>query len=613
MASIAPLDGSVERPTRVRYIVVAVATLMAVLLYLDRISLTGFAAEYIRDDLRLSQKQMGWLVSAFFWTYALAQVPSGWLSDWFGPRVMLVVYIVSWSFFTVMTGLSYTFLMLMLMRFGIGVAQAGAYPSCGTLLSQWVPPSTRATASSFVAFGGRIGGAVAPLLTALMIVWFVPPGTPFQFQAGQILDGGALSSKLVKGDSADASVLDTPAGQLWPKLSPEVQAAARDIAERDAADATRWKALHAEAKKAPPRPAIVVSTEENATLAQGLNALLNRDDLYVAGGFANVSLNSEALGTLKKLDAKESLSADTRGRFNRFLIEGSFPAELGKLYTRGWRPVIMVYGVAGILVASIFWFYFRDTPAQHPGCNAAELAVIAEGRTTDAAVKKAAEPFPLRELLTDLSSWCMSLLQFGTNVGWLFIVAYFPRYLSEVHHVPAITRGFLASVPMWIGMVGLLIGGRLTDWLTARVGLRWGRRLPIMATRFIGATGYGLALLFATLPADSMFQSPYAYTLAFSLVTLGVDMGIAPTWAFMQDIGGKNVGAILGWGNMWGNFGAAIAPPLLYDPILGEKPGLSDWSNVFLCCLLACVISGVGALFIDAARPLGQKKSGEAT
>src|SRR5689334_15580989 len=95
-----PLDGSPwrpasERPTRVRHIVVAVATLMSVLLYLDRFCLS-FAADYIREDLRLTQSNISWLLSAFSWTYALAQVPSGWLSDRFGPRRMLVLYILSW-------------------------------------------------------------------------------------------------------------------------------------------------------------------------------------------------------------------------------------------------------------------------------------------------------------------------------------------------------------------------------------------------------------------------------------------------------------------------------------------------------------------------------------
>lgn len=605
MASLTPPDGVAVRPSRIRHIVVAVATLMAVLLYLDRFCLS-FAVDYIREDLHLTQTKIGWLISAFSWTYALAQVPSGWLSDRYGPRLMLVVYIMTWSFFTAMTGLSYTFLMLMVMRFGIGAAQAGAYPSCGTLLSQWIPPARRASASSVVAFGGRIGGAIAPPLTALLMLAFVPADAPTEFAPGQILDAASLSRTLVKG-SGESTNPTTPAAQAWAKLTPEARATVERIAQEDLARENRWKAEHEGKAEVPPRPQWTPDDADVKAFAAAMNTLIARDDLYAAAPFSNVSLNTEALKTLRRIQAGDDVSTYTRQRFNRLLMEASFPAQLGKLYTVGWRPVMYVYGLAGIFVAAIFWLYFRDTPADHPACNAGELAIIAEGRVPETGEKKAREPFPLGDLLTDFSSWCMCLLQFGTNVGWFFLVSWFSRYLYDVHHVPAIERGFMVGVPVSIGMVGLLVGGELSDWLVKRIGLRWGRRLPVVATRFIAASGYGLALFFSSLPADSPFQSPWAYTIAFSLVTLGIDMGIAPVWAFMQDVGGKNVGAILGWGNMWGNFGAAVAP-LIYNAILGERPSLTDWSHIFICCMAACVLSGVGALGIDATRQLGQRR-----
>lgn len=75
-------------PTRVRYLVVAVTALMAVLLYLDRFCIS-FAELFIQEELRLTDTQVGWMLSAFFWTYALGQVPAGWLTDRFGSRRML--------------------------------------------------------------------------------------------------------------------------------------------------------------------------------------------------------------------------------------------------------------------------------------------------------------------------------------------------------------------------------------------------------------------------------------------------------------------------------------------------------------------------------------------
>jgi len=157
-------------PTRVRYSIIATTTLVAVLLYLDRICIAEIAK---RDDFRLAfgigDKGAGVFMSSFFFAYALAQVPSGWLSDRFGARGMLAVYVLLWSVCTVFTGLAGGFVMLILARVFFGIAQAGCYPTCGSLLKRWVPVNARGRASSFVSMGGGIGGVIAPLLTAWLL------------------------------------------------------------------------------------------------------------------------------------------------------------------------------------------------------------------------------------------------------------------------------------------------------------------------------------------------------------------------------------------------------------------------------------------------------------
>lgn len=62
------------------------------------------AEPYIKQDLKLSTFQISFFFSVFFLSYALCQVPAGWLSDRFGARVMLVIYVLTWSFFTAMMG-----------------------------------------------------------------------------------------------------------------------------------------------------------------------------------------------------------------------------------------------------------------------------------------------------------------------------------------------------------------------------------------------------------------------------------------------------------------------------------------------------------------------------
>ena len=102
---------ALSQPTWVRYRVVLLTTSMSVLLYLDRFCLT-FVERFLKEDLSLSDQQIGLLLSAFFWVYALAQVPSGWLSDRWGARRMLALYILLWSLATGLMGLATTFAML---------------------------------------------------------------------------------------------------------------------------------------------------------------------------------------------------------------------------------------------------------------------------------------------------------------------------------------------------------------------------------------------------------------------------------------------------------------------------------------------------------------------
>ncbi len=202
-----------QKPTMVRYLIVGAATLMAFLLYLDRFCVS-FAVDYIRQDLDLSQEQISWFLSAFFWSYALAQVPSGWLSDRYGARIMLCIYILTWSLFTGLIGASTTFFMLLATRLATGLGQAGAYPTAASVVGRWVPLTARGTASAMVANGGRIGGALAPVLTALLIVAFVPQSAPVALTSGDLLKPGKIAARLTEDADDISAAFAAIAGHL---------------------------------------------------------------------------------------------------------------------------------------------------------------------------------------------------------------------------------------------------------------------------------------------------------------------------------------------------------------------------------------------------------------
>jgi MFS family permease len=159
------------KPTSVRHQILITATVVAFLMYLDRICLAFIiGSNSFKENLPLEGWQEDWVKGSFFWAYALAQVPAGWLSDRYGARFLITFYIAAWSVFTFATSMSVGFITLIIARIGCGLAEAGYYPASSGLLTRWAHTDSRGFASSMISWGGRLGGVVAPVLTVFVIV-----------------------------------------------------------------------------------------------------------------------------------------------------------------------------------------------------------------------------------------------------------------------------------------------------------------------------------------------------------------------------------------------------------------------------------------------------------
>ena len=161
----------------IRYRVVGMLMLMAVLLYLDRFCI-GVAAPAIMEELEITKEQFGRTYFGFFFAYALLQVPAGRLSDRFGTRYTLSAYVALWSLATLGLGFAHGLASIVIMRVLLGIFQAGAYPSAAAAIRHWMPLAGRARASGCVSGGGRLGNvlgfAVTPLLmhgVAITLGW----------------------------------------------------------------------------------------------------------------------------------------------------------------------------------------------------------------------------------------------------------------------------------------------------------------------------------------------------------------------------------------------------------------------------------------------------------
>lgn len=156
------------RPTRARFVVLALLAVGTMINYLDR-TVLGIAAPSLTQELGLSAAVMGLVFSAFSWTYAAAQIPGGIFLDRFGSRLTYFVSVSVWSLFTLLQGLATGLYSLLTFRFGLGVSEAPCFPTNSRVVTTWFPQQERARATGVYTVGEYLGLACfSPFLFWLM-------------------------------------------------------------------------------------------------------------------------------------------------------------------------------------------------------------------------------------------------------------------------------------------------------------------------------------------------------------------------------------------------------------------------------------------------------------
>src|SRR5579864_186717 len=202
-----------QRPSRVRYLVLAVFCSLAFMHYLDRLCMMRAQNDVVRD-LGLNQltaadeaelqarglanddkarkkmedargtKRMSWIFNIFTIGYLLFEIPGGWLGDRWGSRKVLLRIIIWWSVFIALTAWVdlpvrwfisqpapwILVAVVSLARFLYGAGAAGAFPNIARVLGQWFPFRDRGFAQGFIWMSARMGGAFAPFLFGLLML-----------------------------------------------------------------------------------------------------------------------------------------------------------------------------------------------------------------------------------------------------------------------------------------------------------------------------------------------------------------------------------------------------------------------------------------------------------
>jgi MFS transporter, ACS family, glucarate transporter len=158
------------RRSRVRLLIVTMLFLVTTVNYADRATLS-IAGAALSKEIGLDPVAMGYVFSAFGWSYVIAQVPGGWLLDRFGSRLVYAFSIMIWSLFTIMQGWIGFFggasavALLFALRFLVGLAEAPSFPANARIVAAWFPSNERGTASAFFNSGQYFATVIfAPLM-----------------------------------------------------------------------------------------------------------------------------------------------------------------------------------------------------------------------------------------------------------------------------------------------------------------------------------------------------------------------------------------------------------------------------------------------------------------
>jgi MFS transporter, ACS family, D-galactonate transporter len=153
--------------TKVRYQMLALLFVNLVVNYIDRANIS-VANAALGEDFNLSNVELGYILSAFGWAYALLQIPGGVIADRFSPRFLYALCMILWSFATIIQGFAGGFISLFALRLAIGTFEAPTYPINNRVVTNWFPDNERALAIAIFVSGQFIGLAfLSPVLVNL--------------------------------------------------------------------------------------------------------------------------------------------------------------------------------------------------------------------------------------------------------------------------------------------------------------------------------------------------------------------------------------------------------------------------------------------------------------
>jgi ACS family glucarate transporter-like MFS transporter len=249
--------------------------------------------------------------------------------------------------------------------------------------------------------------------------------------------------------------------------------------------------------------------------------------------------------------------------------------------TMGWQQALLWASLPAVGLISLWAWYGRDTPREHPSVVAAELEEIGPQAAvpvdSDLGVSRLLAILKNRNVLLLAGSYLCMNYSFYLLSNWVFL------YLVQERKFSMLEGGWLASTPPLAAALGAGIGGLITGVLCRRLGDRWGYRLvPLISLPLVGV------LLLASVSTGHPYWAVAGLATCFG----AVELNEGAYWGAAMTVGRGDTMAVSGVMNTGGNLGGIIG-----IPIIAYLSGAHLWRTAF--------IVGAGFAFASALAWLG--------
>ena len=260
----------------------------------------------------------------------------------------------------------------------------------------------------------------------------------------------------------------------------------------------------------------------------------------------------------------------------------------------GWRAAFWFSAIVGFAVGAVWWWTSRDTPEEHPAMTAEELVEIRDGLSFGATpVKPAAESETKISWSAifhrkDLPALMIGYFSFG-YISWIFF-SWFFLYMAQVRGFDLKSSARYAMLPFLSMTLFCLVGGALSDRLTAKHGLRVGR--CVLASVALVLTAIFLVL-------GSQVHSPQLAGFILAGGAGALYLSQSSFWSVSVDIAGRSSGVFSSIVNTGGQLGGAVTASL--TPWIAQRYG---WTTSFAVASVFALVGAVCWLTVHPERPL---------